>query len=147
MAPAWAWFKYQNQGIVLDQYYRYTGRQGTCQRFPADNTQANVDQMGYLAQQNVEDLKNWVSQKAISVAIQAENESFYAYQSGIIVSDCGTNLDHGVTIVGYGKQGSTEYFIIKNSWGTPWGENGYGRIAPNMCGITHLPQTVILSNS
>lgn len=52
-------------------------------------------------------------------------ESFYGYKSGIYDTGCGTALDHGVVAVGYGDG----YYIIRNSWGTGWGEGGYMKIA------------------
>ncbi len=62
------------------------------------------------------------------------------YQSGIIRgSSCGTILDHAVTIVGYGEEKRIKYWIIKNSWGTSWGEQGYVRIertsGDGVCGL------------
>merc|ERR1711976_88464 len=56
------------------------------------------------------------------------------YKSGgVITSGCGTQLDHGVTAVGY----TSDYFIVKNSWGASWGNNGYVYISTsgNVCGI------------
>jgi len=56
-------------------------------------------------------------------------------------ADCGTNLDHAITAVGYGNDGSQKYFIIRNSWGGNWGEGGYINIAmvdgysKGICGI------------
>ena len=79
----------------------------------------------------------------ISVAIQADQEVFRDYVNGIISDkECGNNLDHGVLIVGYGTENNTKYWIVKNSWGEDWGENGYVRILrsdsnndPGICGI------------
>merc|ERR1712078_759323 len=92
---------------------------------------------------NAESLKVALNYNALAVAIEAENTGFRAYTGGIIKSGCGTNLDHGVTVVGYGTdETGQDYFIVKNSWGEAWGEEGYVRIAPDQCGITSAAMTV-----
>jgi len=67
----------------------------------------------------------------VSVAIEADAQLFRLYKSGILpAKGCGSSLDHGVLAVGYGKaDDGTEYFRVKNSWSSGWGENGYFRLA------------------
>jgi len=80
--------------------------------------------------------------KPVAAAVDSSSEIFYSYKSGIFDSeDCGTNLSHAVNIVGYGtdKDSGKVYYIVRNSWGTTWGEEGYIRIAAvdgdGICGI------------
>ncbi|KAK6491087.1 cathepsin L1 [Huso huso] len=69
----------------------------------------------------------------ITVTADASNPIFQFYNSGIYDElDCnGNNLNHAVLLVGYGTEGGQDYWIINNSWGTLWGENGYMKIARN----------------
>jgi cathepsin L len=79
----------------------------------------------------------------VSVAIEADQIVFQEYKGGIIKDvSCGTTLDHGVLVVGYGEEDGVKYWLVKNSWGEDWGENGYVRImredsrnAIGICGI------------
>jgi KDEL-tailed cysteine endopeptidase len=91
--------------------------------------------------------------KPVSVAIQANKRSFQLYKSGIYNDlDCGTELDHGVLVVGYGydPQYDMKYWIVKNSWSSQWGENGYIRIQKDiddkrgLCGIAMQPSYPIV---
>jgi len=89
-----------------------------------------------------------IAKGVVSVAVDAD--AFMYYDSGIITSDCGTDLDHGVTAVGYGTESGTDYYIVKNSWNSDWGEQGYVRIQRNsgqdggMCGIALAASTPTL---
>ena len=88
-------------------------------------------------------LKEAVSIGPVSVAIDADTRYFQSYSSGILdLSDCKTNLNHGVLIVGYGIDKGIKYWLLKNSWGDSWGEQGYFRILrtdsnndPGICGV------------
>ena len=61
----------------------------------------------------------------VSIAIEADENVFQLYTSGVIESDCGVKLDHAVLVVGYETIQGVEAFIVKNSWGATWGDQGY----------------------
>ena len=54
--------------------------------------------------------------------MDASGLNFQFYSGGIITGDCGTDLDHAVTVVGYNGEAETPYFIVRNSWGSDWGD-------------------------
>merc|ERR1712023_41948 len=67
-----------------------------------------------------------VAQQPVSVAIEADRSVFQFYSGGVMdSSQCGTQLDHGVLVVGYGEDSGKKYWKVKNSWGASWGMNGY----------------------
>jgi C1A family cysteine protease len=84
----------------------------------------------------------------LNVAVAASSRDFKFYKSGIL-DKCGIELDHAVLVVGYGVENGKEYFIIKNSWGETFGENGYIRISRNRhmggtCGVATMPSYPIV---
>jgi len=132
-------FKYiiANKGIDKEQSYPYTGRDGTC-KFSAANVGATLSSFKDVAKSE-QSLISAIQVNPVSVAIDASQKSFQFYKSGIYYEpQCSsTKLDHGVLAVGYGSQ-SGDYYIVKNSWGTSWGQGGYilmARNKNNNCGI------------
>ena len=98
--------------------------------------------MGMRPANNENALLNAVASQPVSVAIDAGGSDFQFYSSGVFTGACGTSLDHGVTAVGYGvTNDGSKYWLVKNSWGTQWVEEGYIRMQRNvaakegLCGI------------
>lgn len=81
------------------------------------------------------------------ISIQVDGSSFQSYKSGIMTDCTSRGIDHAVLIVGYGEESGTSYWIIKNSWGTDWGENGYIRVqyGTNQCLLKNLPATAVVT--
>jgi C1A family cysteine protease len=96
---------------------------------------------------NVAQMKSAVNRQPLSVAIQADQTVFQYYRSGVLSGDaCGTQLDHAVLVAGYGTDAATglEYWLVKNSWDTTFGEDGYIRLAitgddAGTCGVQSDP--------
>ncbi|CAF0889440.1 unnamed protein product [Brachionus calyciflorus] len=133
-----------NKGIDTEESYPYTARDGKCKFNPAT---VGATDTGYvdIEAENEEALTEALGTVGpVSVAIDASQMSFQFYSSGIYSDDyCSSYyLDHGVTAVGYDSLGfGIDYYIVKNSWGTDWGSEGYiwmARNLDNMCGIASM---------
>jgi len=135
-------FIMKNGGICSEKSYPYTGSQGSCDQ--SCTKQTTVSGHEDVPQNDEDSLKVAVAKGPVSVAIEADKTVFQFYKNGVFNNTaCGTQLDHGVLIVGYGyeESGSIEYWKVKNSWGPSWGEGGYIRMSRgyNMCGISQSP--------
>ena len=90
-----------------------------------------VSGYNYISPSNVNGLQKAVAEGVVSVSIEVQDD-FQMYESGVYESedeDCGEYLNHGVAAVGYKSDGDSPYFIVRNSWGEDWGEEGYIRVA------------------
>lgn len=138
-----------DNGMCLENDKPYLGRSDSCNHC---NTLAHFSQCFDVTPMNELHLKQAVSRGPVSVAIEADTLVFQLYSGGIIDNiKCGTNLDHGVLVVGYGEENGKKYWIVKNSWGPKWGDSGYVRIArtdntntPGMCGIAMSASFVVV---
>ena len=131
-------FEYiEKNGICAETAYPYTAADGTCKKkcTPVATITGYTD----VPANNEDALKAAVAKQPVSVAIEADKSVFQLYSGGVLTSKtCGTQLDHGVGIVGYGTLSGTEYWKVKNSWGSSWGMNGYILMerGTNECGIS-----------
>jgi len=132
-----------NGGIDTESSYPYTAQDGTC-NYNAANSGSTLTTYNNVASGDEGALQNAVYTGPTSVAIDASQSSFQFYSSGVYSDpDCSsTQLDHGVLSVGWGVDSSSNqnYWIVKNSWGTDWGQQGYIWMlrGQNMCGIATM---------
>jgi len=138
---------YLRHPVILESKYRYTAKgarnKANCKDSSISNTGIKTTGKGYtqVSKRSVSAMKSALSSAPLAVAIDAESSKFGYYSGGIFdYSSCGTNLDHAVLLVGYGSSSGQEYWIMKNSWNTTWGEKGYMRIAihgdgAGVCGV------------
>lgn len=68
----------------------------------------------------------------IAVGVDASDEHFRYYFGGIMDFPCKTDVNHGVLLVGLDSFQGQDYWLLKNSWGSVWGEDGYFRMPRDM---------------
>jgi len=134
-------FVIANKGICSEASYGYTASQGTCQTTCESVTTISAYKDVPAGNENA--LLVAATQQPISVAIEADQQGFQFYSGGVYAdSGCGTQLDHGVLVVGFGHDSGVnlDYWIVKNSWGAQWGESGYIRLVrgQNQCGLANM---------
>ena len=114
-----------NGGIASEASYPYVGEDMTCKKLKSKLHEAKIRGFADVTSNDSNALASAVAQQPVSVAVDATIWQFY--QSGVLDSSlCGTELNHGVLAVGYDM--GEGYWIVKNSWGAEWGENGYIRL-------------------
>lgn len=128
-----------NRGIDSDTSYPYKAEAGPECRYSTTYRAANCSAF-YFVRADEDDLKQAVAAFGpISVGVHSSCRSFLYYKSGVLNDPaCRKQVDHGVLAVGYDTAAGLDYWLVKNSWGTSWGEQGYIRIARNknqMCNI------------
>jgi len=138
-------------GLDTEASYPYKGVGGTC-AFNKDNVEAKISSFKYATTTGDETTlkQNLVAASPLSICVDAAN--WQDYTSGVMGAwECCwfCQLDHCVQLVGYDSTASTPFFIVRNSWGADWGENGYIRLAQgnNACLITDYATTSIVANS
>lgn len=139
MTQAFEYIQQNSEGIMTEDEYSYRAYKGQCQASDSPES-VTINGYEYVPQYDENALMQAVSQQPVSVGIDAKSYEFSYYNGGIFNGNCGQQMNHAVTLIGYGTDSDgTDYWILKNSWGEDWGENGFMRIirGQNQCGITN----------
>ena len=135
-----------DNGLCDDKDYPYDAKENEC-RSGQCKPKVKINKCYDVTPNNQMELKKAVSMQPVSVAIEADTRYFQSYKSGVLTSEaCGTDLDHGVLVVGYGSEDGVDFWLVKNSWSSSWGEDGFVKIertdstnSEGVCGIAMEP--------
>jgi len=118
---------YTGAGVCSESSYTYTARGGSCQAASCDVVLPKGTVTGHQnVGQTSSAMKSALASQPVSVTVNAGQLQFA--NGGVVTAPCRGQINHAVIAVGYGTDGS-DYFKIRNSWGTSWGEAGYIRLA------------------
>ncbi|PIA52846.1 hypothetical protein AQUCO_01000606v1 [Aquilegia coerulea] len=143
----------QDEASTCSEYTHHAGDR-ICSKFKSKGKAVTKDDYTIVPANDEEQLLQAVASQPVHACICANERTFQFYSKGIFTGPCSTTkaLDHAVSIVGYDSENGTDYWIVKNSWGTNWGMNGYVHILRNsgnpegICGINKLPSYRINNN-
>jgi len=129
-----------NKGVDTEASYPYTAETGSQCLFKKADVGATLSSFTNVQTGSESDLQAKTYMGPVSVAIDASHSSFQLYSSGVYYEPAcsATQLDHGVLSAGWGMDGSKAYWLVKNSWGPTWGQEGWiwmSRNRDNNCGI------------
>lgn len=130
-----------NNGISSQANYPYVGVDGTCDAQASSVAEAKISDHTDVPS-NEDDMLKAVAMQPVSAALDASGDVFKNYAGGVFTGPCEANLNHAVTVVGYGTDtDGTKYWLIRNSWDVSWGESGYMRLQRDsgveggLCGV------------
>lgn len=130
-----------NGGLSTESDYPFEEADGSCSAERAGTRAGKISRYESVPANDEAALLSAVANQPVTVGIDA-SVAFKSYRSGVFTGECGTDMNHAVTVVGYGESGDgIKYWLVKNSWGESWGENGYGMIqresgnVGGLCGI------------
>ncbi|KAI7743792.1 hypothetical protein M8C21_004837 [Ambrosia artemisiifolia] len=153
MEPAFT-FLQQQGGLTTEKNYPFTFRTGTCDPAKIGKQLVTIDGFEDVPELNEEALMKAVANQPVSAAIEANGHDFQFYSTGVFTGQCGIDVNHAIAIVGYDTTPEgLKYWIVKNSWGPFWGEDGYIRLQRGvpepmgLCGINVLPSYPVKSSN
>ena len=137
------WYVYDNGGISLEEDYPYLAYTDLCSA--EYNGPVSVSTVNPVKSYSESQLLAAIALGPTSVTVDADSTYFRNYSSGVITStECGSKLDHAIAAVGYGTDSDgNDYYLVRNSWGSSWGDKGYLKIGRNgdgygICGIQEI---------
>ncbi|KAM7277045.1 hypothetical protein ACFE04_018911 [Oxalis oulophora] len=132
-------------GLATAKEYPYTANNGICHESLAKNNTLTISDYANVPPNDEKALQAAVAQQPVSVAIDGASRELKFYSGGIFTGYCGTRLNHGVNAIGYGvEENGGKYWLVRNTWGTKWGENGYAKFKRDVtqpqgtCGIAMM---------
>jgi len=138
----------KNGGIDTEDSYAYTAEDGTCS-FSKSSIGAKISNYTMVSEDEGQMAAYLVQHGPLAIAADAAEWQFYF--GGVFDIPCGDSLDHGILIVGYGNETTIfghkiDYWIVKNSWGATWGEQGYLKIQRGVgkCGLNTFVSSSIV---
>jgi len=127
-----------NGDLASEAEYSYTGVRGTCRSdFSAFYQGAKISDMYYTWSGDEETMARLVAEHGAVMTAVGVNSGFSSYSGGVYAGCTGDSINHGVVVVGYGTEDGVDYWLVKNSWGSSWGDEGYIKVqrGVGMCGI------------
>merc|ERR1719375_2622967 len=146
----------EKHAFCTEESYPYKAANGQCNAtkcsvaIPAGSVTGFKD----VAHDDEQALMEALSKGPVSIAIEADHQAFQFYSGGVLKKACGTQLDHGVLLVGYGEANGVKFWKVKNSWGASWGQEGYIELerenSPDgkagECGLLSQPSYPVVKN-
>mmetsp|Transcript_86865 Transcript_86865/g.119664 ORF Transcript_86865/g.119664 Transcript_86865/m.119664 type:complete len:183 (+) Transcript_86865:443-991(+) len=140
----------ESHKMMLESDYSYRGTDGHSCRYSSSKGKVGVKTYTNVKHESSSQLKSAIYKQPVSVTVDGHESVFKHYSSGILCSGCNTSLGHAILAVGYGTENGKEYYLVKNSWGTHWGDKGYGKIGVSSgigcCGIQGRPVYPTVAN-
>jgi C1A family cysteine protease len=133
--------KMQNAGWETTSAYPYSGAVGSCKYTSAASQYKYWMSPSKVSSPSVSTMQSLVQNKGVISVVVAANSNFMYYAAGILTATAcpATTVNHAVNVVGWGTDSSNKvYFIVRNSWGSWWGQSGYAYVYSDACNIRYL---------